>query len=312
MDTTSQLLEDQAGLISRRQALDSAMSVVQIARLVRRREWVAVHEGVYVEHTGPLTWLQRAWAAVLFSWPAALSHESSVRAGEGPGRAKVDDSVIHVEVGRRRHLVAPPGVRIHRASRFEGRVLWNLGPPRVRLEEALLDLAVAAPRDLDAIARLADACGSRRTTARRLIDTLATRSRAHRRDWLSSVLLDVAEGTCSVLEHGYLTRVEHAHGLPVGQRQARRVLGDRLMFQDVAYEEQGLVVELDGRLFHDSAGARDRDLDRDLDVAVDGGETVRLGWGQVVERPCRTAGRVAAVLQRRGWAGELMECSECG
>jgi hypothetical protein len=109
-----------------------------------------------------------------------------------------------------------------------------------------------------------------------------------------------------------MDRVETPHGLPVGIRQSRKTVGERLMFQDVDYGEHGLVVELDGRLFHDSAGARDRDLDRDLDVAVIGGETARLGWGQVFERPCRTATRVAAVLKRRGWVGDLVACPECG
>jgi hypothetical protein len=36
-----------------------------IGRLVRRRRWSIVHRGVHVDHTGPLTWDQRAWAAVL-------------------------------------------------------------------------------------------------------------------------------------------------------------------------------------------------------------------------------------------------------
>jgi hypothetical protein len=42
----------------------------------------------------------------------------------------------------------------------------------------------------------------------------------------------------------------------------------------------GLVVELDGVLGHDSPIARDADLERDLDVAVDARHTVgRLGSG---------------------------------
>ena len=74
------------------------------------------------------------------------------------------------------------------------------------------------------------------------------------------------------------------------------------------------MVELDGRLFHDSAAARDRDLDRDLDAASLGGDrqTVRLGYGQVFGRPCRTAYKLALVMQRRGWAEALSPCAECG
>jgi len=90
------------------------------------------------DHTGQVTWRQRDWAAVLFSWPAALSHRSShrsaIRTAEGPGRKGWDDSVIDVAVTRTRHLTAPEGVRLHRMSGFDPRVQWNLGPPPVRCE----------------------------------------------------------------------------------------------------------------------------------------------------------------------------------
>ncbi len=94
-------LDLQHGVISRRQVLELGGADSDIKRLVRRREWARVYEGVYVNHTGPLAWGSRAWAAVLFYWPAALSHESAVYlAGE----------VIHVAVGRHRSVVRLPGV----------------------------------------------------------------------------------------------------------------------------------------------------------------------------------------------------------
>jgi hypothetical protein len=73
----------------------------------------------------------------------------------------------------------------------------------------------------------------------------------------------------------------------------------------------GLLVELDGRLFHDTAAARDSDLDRTLDAAVAGRLTVRLGWGQVSDRGCLTASRIGALLRRRGWSGEPTRCPTC-
>jgi very-short-patch-repair endonuclease len=122
-----------------------------------------------------------------------------------------------------------------------------------------------------------------------------------RRAWLGEILDDIAEGTCSVLEHGYLTRVERAHGLPHGTRQVARQADRGQQLRDVVYRRQALVVELDGRLFHDTARARDADQDRDLDeAALAGGLTVRLGWGQVFDRPCRTTRRLALLLRSRG------------
>ena len=50
-------------------------------------------------------------------------------------------AVVHVAVARSRHLVAPPGVRLHRSAVLLDNVRWNLGPPRVRYEDAVLDAA---------------------------------------------------------------------------------------------------------------------------------------------------------------------------
>ncbi|WP_206051051.1 hypothetical protein [Nocardioides speluncae] len=190
------------------------------------------------------------------------------------------------------------------------KTLWHLGPPRVRIEEAIVDLAAGADNDFEAVAVVANAVQSRRTTAHRIFRALQARPRVSRRPFLEGVLRDVAAGTCSVLEHAYLTRIERPHGLPRARRQWAAT-SDGPIYRDVEYEPFGLVVELDGRLFHDTATARDRDLDRDLDAAIDRRHTVRLGWGQVVGRPCATAPRIARLLNARGWAGQALACPEC-
>lgn len=280
-------------MISRRQALDAGMQHHDIRRLLRRNEWARVHPGVYVDHTGPLTWTQQAWAAVLYAAPAALCFESAL-AEEGP--------VIHVAVSRRRAaVVEPPGVRIHHVAHLEQRVLWNVGPPRLRYEEAAIDVASQARSEFDAVAVLADACQSRRTTAQRLLMTLDARRRVRRRRWLRGVLVDIAEGACSVLERAYLTRVERAHGLPRATRQKRSTSSAGVCYRDVEYSQR-LVVELDGRLFHDSATKRNKDFERDLDAAVDGSATIRLTYRQVFDRPCHTAAKIAQVMRRLGIA----------
>jgi hypothetical protein len=214
---------------------------------------------------------------------------------------------VVVAVDRSRRVTCPRGVRVVHVVDLHERVHWNLGPPRVRFEEAVLDQAAAARTELDAVAVVADAVQRRRTTADRLLEALDRRRRIGRRRFLASVLADVRDGTHSVLEHGYLVRVERAHGLPRGERQAS---GDG-RYRDVRYAAHATDVELDGRLFHDDARSRDDDLDRDLDAVVDGRLTVRLGWGQVFGRPCRTAERVGAILRARGWTGSLRRCPDC-
>ena len=290
-------LVDQAGVVSRRQLLAAGHTDANIRRMIRRKELTRVHDGVYVDHTGPLTWLQRAWAGVLAVWPAALTAESVVSPG-GP---------VVVAVDRCRHVTRPDGVRIVYVTNLDEQVRWNLGPPRVRFEAAVLDLAASAPSELAAIGVLADAVQSRQTTAERLLTALDRRRRVRRRAFLAAVLRDVRDGTHSALEHGYLTKVERPHGLPVADRQEPGVG----LYRDVTYADLDTYVELDGRLFHDNARSRDAELDRDLDAAADGRETLRLGWGQVFDRPCVTARKLAVVLRTRGWVGSFRRCPDC-
>lgn len=304
MQTITEVLGLQSGVIARFQALESRLTDTDIRRLLRRREWVAVHSGVYLTHTGEPTWLQRAWAAVLFAWPAALCDVSALRAAEGPGRRK--DEVIHIAVDRHRSRLAPPGVRVHRMAHLRPRTQWHLGPPRLRYEEAALDVAASASTELAALDVLAGAVQSRRTTAARMRDALVARERTPRRTWLASVLDDVAAGACSVLEHGYLTLVERAHGLPRARRQVRASATLGVIYRDAEYD--GLAIELDGRLFHDTAEQRDRDFDRDLDAAVGRQTPIRISYGQVFDRPCRTASRIAELLAQRGWTGAPSAC----
>lgn len=317
MDEIDQLLDLQEGVISRRQALASGLSPTEIKRRVRRRDWVVVHPGVYVNHNGPVTWRQRAWAAVLCCWPAALDGVSALRAHEGPGRHNAqDDGPIHVIVEHPRKVVPPEGVRVRRSRRFHDVAQANLSPPRLRYEETIIDLADRASDELSVIAVLADACGGRRTTATRLRACAEGMARLTRRKLLIAILSDVADGTCSVLEHRYLTHVERAHGLPRGLRQVAATAADgRRMFRDVRYGGKRprwrFVVELDGRLGHSSARDRDADMERDLDAAVDREETVRLGYGQVFNRACGTARKLERIMQRLGWDGAMSRCPKC-
>jgi len=140
----------------------------------------------------------------------------------GPGRSgRKDSDPTHVAVDRDRAVRVPEGVVLHRVSSLDDKVRWNLSPPRVRVEEAMLDLAATASDDFAAIAVMADAIQARRTTADRIIEALALHRRIPRRAFLHGVLLDVRDGACSALEHAYLTRVERPHGLPIANRQVR-------------------------------------------------------------------------------------------
>lgn len=304
------VLDEQGGVISRRQAAALGFEDHDVRRWRRQRLLVAVHPGVYVDHTGAPTWHQRSWAAVLAVAPSALFGCCALRAIHGPGwRAHEDDGPLHVAVATNRRVTPPDGVEVHRVGELGDRVQWHRSPPRMRLEEALVDAASKATDDLAAIHVLAGAVGARTTTAPRVLAALSTRTRVPRRAFLTGVLDDVARGACSVLEVAYLRDVERAHGLPDGRRQAPRT--DRPGLRDVLYLAQGVVVELDGRMDHAALPEREADLERDLAALVQGLTTARIGWAQTARNPCRTAYAVAELLQSRGWTERPRRCPRC-
>lgn len=297
----------QDGVVARRHLVERGWSDADIRRALRRRELATVHRGVYVDHTGPLTWQQRAWAAVLYAWPAALCDVSALEAH----RRDVGSTPIHVAVEMTRTVVAPPGVVVHRRAEVSGRVAWHFGPPRVVFDEAVVDVAARQHRRLDAVGVLAEAVSGWHTTPDRLVSVLRSRPRVRDRAWLERVLVDIESGTWSALEHGYLNLVERPHALPVGRRQVRHVGTGGPVYRDVELPGS-LIVELDGRAHHSSTLQRDRDFDRDLAAAADH-TTVRLGYGQVFDRACSTAHGLGSVLRRLGWDGAVARCSsQCG
>lgn len=295
----------QAGVVSRRQILELHGTDRDIARMLRRRELVVVHPGVYVNHTGSPSRHQLEWAAVLYYWPSALTRESALPT---PSRS----GPVHVAVSDRRSVTRVPGVVTHRTAGFDERVQWIKSPPRLAYEHAAIDVA-AAKSDLAAAFQIfADACQTRETTAAAIAATLGVRRRVRGRAVLLELLADLETGACSVLERGYLD-LERRHGLPtVDRRQIPTQVAGKKAYRDVDHSDCGVLIELDGAAFHDNAATRDQDATRDLAATVTSRlTTVRLTYGQVFRDGCATIAQVATLLERGGWPGPFVPCPEC-
>lgn len=70
-------------------------------------------------------------------------------------------------------------------------------------------------------------------------------------------------------------------------------------------------VELDGRLGHDRAVERWRDMARDNASTLTGRRVLRFDWWAVFGAPCALADQVGAVLRLGGWAGQVRHSTSC-
>jgi hypothetical protein len=137
------LAGDQAGVVTRRQALGTGMSDGAIVARIRFGRWRRVHAGVYATFTGPMSRDAQLWAAVLAAGPGAqLSHETAAELNRLTDR---HSPFIHVTIPADRRITPPKGVIIHLSSTLS--VGWRFArgiPPHTFAEETIVDLVHAA------------------------------------------------------------------------------------------------------------------------------------------------------------------------
>jgi Transcriptional regulator, AbiEi antitoxin len=304
------LLEMQAGVLTRQQALAAGLTQKAIVARLRSERWQRLHAGVYATFSGPPPRPAVLWAAVLRAGPqAVLSHETA--AGlygllDDPG------PVIHLTVPSGSPIRRPAGAVVHYSRQLDQTRHPVLAPPRTRVEDCVLDLAATASCLDEAVSVIVRAVGRRRTTAAHIGVALARRPKMRWRTDITGALALAGDGVHSLLEYRYVTRVERPHGLPRGNRQRAVVRAGRRQYQDVSYDDYLLVVELDGQLAH-PLEASWRDARRDNLNAAAGLATIRLGYVDVSEHACASAAVVSRALQLRGWPGAARPCTPvCG
>lgn len=294
-DELLRLMQVQRGAVSAQQVVAAGMSREALRRL--SASWVRLGNGIYVD--GEVTWEAFVWAAVL-------------RGGEGASVGGGAACHLHGVVRRppRRVTIWVPQ---RRAPLVHGdlEAVFRVGerssrgePSATRLEDSILDYADEASR-LDLVEAVTRAIGERRTTAARLRHHMSGRSRQRQSRLLTRLTDQQAHGIHSVLEWEFNELVMLPHGLGGVMRQVRLSNVGRV---DVYLEEFGLVIELDGRQFHDA----ERDARRDNEHALRHGVvTLRFTWTQVIHGACEVARVVARALRQRGWDGGLGSCPDC-
>lgn len=271
-----------------------------------------MHPGVYATFTGPLPPMTRVWAALLHAGEGAAAGGTTALwlwgvLPEPPQR-------LTVCVPERRRVVHRPGARVCRVRALADRVHPSRLPSRLRIEEAVLDVADATKDVRVVVETVLRATSGRRTTAHRLREALARRSRQRHRRLLEEILGEVEDGVQSALERRYRRDVERAHGLPHGTRNRPEPMLDaggrtvRSRYRDIRYRRWRLVVELDGLQAHPE-WLRRLDRLRDNSIALTSDDQhLEYGWAETVGEPCRLALEVATVLRRHGWTGRPVPC----
>ena len=296
-DELRTLMAAQSGVVTLRQAIAHGLSDTSVRRLVRQERWERVAPGVF-RAVGATGWLTKAWAGLLAAGDDAVI--GGLAAGHLAGLWPTPPERITVWTGGRQIRVVDPwdfrrGLRVGRGK-----------PSRVAPEVAVAEACADVPRG-EAISLLFSAMGSRRLPVDRLRAELERRRTQRHRGILLEALGEWDDGVESVLESRYERDVERRHGLPTALRQRSLSRGTR---SDAVYEDGGVIVELDGRLGHEGAG-RFRDAERDNRHTLRGFATLRFGWSDVTQQPCRVARLVGETLRSRGWGGTPHRCPRC-
>lgn len=282
---------DQAGAVARAQMLGVGGSESTITRRVADGRLLPELPGVYVVAGAPATVAQRRWVALLGVGPAAvLSFETAGRIHRVTGVSDRGPTIVTVPHSGWQRL---PGVVVHQISDLTDEHVVRIdGFPVTSLERTIVDLAAVWRRGRLRIA-VEDAVASKRTTDARIGDCLrsvARRGKPGVRN-LAAVLDDRGPGKAtptSQLERDFLVLVRRSPmEEPLSQYPMPRDDGVRNL-ADFAWPEIKLIVEVDGRRWHQRLADMKKDRDRDLKAAAAGWLVVRLLHEHVVGAPAET------------------------
>jgi hypothetical protein len=303
-----ELAQVQTGVLSASQLLEAGLTRDILRSRVELGQWQRLYRGVYATFSGEPSRGAQLWGAVLRAGPGAmLSYQTAAEVGRLTDQ---ESQLIHVTVPAERRIARTAGIAVHYSAQASRAKHPARLPPQTRIEETVLDLVDAA-RSLDsAVGWLTAALARRLTNQDRLRAAVESRKKMRWRAELTELLNPDIAGLQSILEYRYHRDVEQRHRLPTASRQVRFRNGNGVGYRDRFYDKYLTVVELDGRLAHPDE-KRWNDIRRDNAAAADGITTMRYGWLDVRDNPCRVAAEVALALRARGFTGGRPCSADC-
>jgi very-short-patch-repair endonuclease len=292
------LLDDQGG-IARRQEVLAAVGHLALDRAHQADDVVRLFPATYVDPAYSAERYLLLHAALAYAQGfAALSHTTALEAWGLPSSA---DGPIHVMTNRWHHLRGARMLRVHRREEFvcePPHIVMRNGLPVTRLERSIVD---SWPL-LDGDAKRAPAIlavGQRMTTARRLLDALATQPRLAGRRHFKQLVDLLAIGCQSHLEVWGYRHIFNGPEFAELQWQTPFRLGQRVVYLDAFDPATGVDFELDGAKHHTSAKDRERDLRRDAALQARGLVVVRLTHEWMLSDPLGVRQHALAIMAAR-------------
>jgi hypothetical protein len=292
----TKLAAEQHGIVDRRQLIAAGVSPHLVDNGVKTGWLHPVHRGIYqIEAvTGPrareVAALLACGGGVIGLAVASLSHRTGAALlGWVPPQTAsepVDVSLPHSRRGSRRS-----GVRVHHADPDDAPRLVGGLPVNSPMYLLLQLSCVASTRELERAFAMALRAGLvKREELLRVLDRNPRRPGTRRLRELASRVVPPAF-TRSVLEDGLLALIRSG-GLP--EPEANVVIHGYEV--DFLWRRHRLIVEVDGHAYHSSTRAVLRDRQRDMDLAAEGFQVIRLTWQQIVNERDKTLVQLTRAL----------------
>jgi very-short-patch-repair endonuclease len=237
------LAQRQDGVVSRLQAYEMGVTRAEVRAQVRARRWRRVGTQSISVHTGPLTDRAKLWAAVFEAGPRAQLDGPSALSASGLRGFRTDR--IRVSVPRGARVRRARGLDIRQTRRWDASDLVATGIPRTPPAVTAVRAALWAVSDRQAALLLTMTVQQQLATPEQLGVEALRIQRDRRRRLLHAVVLDLAGGVRSLGELDF-ARECRRRGLPEPTRQVIRRGRDGRYYLDVAWEQWGVAVEIDG------------------------------------------------------------------
>jgi very-short-patch-repair endonuclease len=277
----AQLAGTQHGVVARRQLLALGVGRRAIEHRVARGRLHVVHRGVYAVGHRALTQHGRWIAAVLAAGPdAVLSHRSAAALW-----CIRPTSRSRIEVTTARALHASKYTQPHRADLKAEDITTHEGIPVTTPARTISDLA--AVLNLRQLERALTEAERLRLTSPTAIEPTRHKGATN----LRTLLLNARRSTRSELEAEFLTFLDN-HDLPLPKTNTS-IEGIEV---DAVWQDQKLIVELDGYAYHGTRAAFDEDRRRDRLLTAKGWRVIRVTARDLCERPRELAAQLRALL----------------